>query len=306
LYQTAWVSIESALYKFNNEPGHPKIFNMWCCAPETLIQTNKGLEPIADVALGVKSNTLSIDGTTYNDVIAGMIRPKTNTLIISTKSSHIECSPEHKLLSSIDGYIDIRNASELQCGNLLARKENVETEIAWEPIESIISSINKVCEINVNSDDHLYISNGYISHNSQIARTAILAAIKKDNRDRKNSEGYRYHLDDKVIRRPAQLGRFLDEARDVCRYCDDFMCMIDTLENIYYSDSKPYEGLIGKLTRQSRISRARVVRFMKMLRLMSFEFTDSPIGAIEHQEQIIKPSLMRYIGVNTGNSIGNA
>jgi len=42
------------------------------------------------------------------------------------------------------------------------------------------------------------------------------------------------------------------------------------------------------------MSRAKTIKFIKVLRLMSFEFTDSPIGEIEHQEQPVKPSSMAF------------
>jgi hypothetical protein len=129
---------------------------------------------------------------------------------------------------------------------------------------------------------------------TQIARTAILAAIKKDSRDKKNSESYRYHLDDVALRRHAKFNRFLDEARAVCKYCEDFMYIINSLEKLYLEDHKPHEGLIGKLTKESGMSRAKIIKFLKVLRLMSFEFTDSPIGEFEHQEQPIKPSTIAF------------
>jgi len=156
-------------------------------------------------------------------------------------------------------------------------------QIAWVAIESSLYKFN-------NGPHHPKVFNLW----SQVCRTSILAAIKKDNRDKKNSEGYRYYLDEKVIKRSAQFGRFLAEARDVCKYVDDFMKIIDALEELYFTDPKPHEGLIGKLTKQSNMSRAKIIKFVRILRLMSFEFTDSPIGEIEHQEKIIKPSAIAF------------
>lgn len=110
-------------------------------------------------------------------------------------------------------------------------------QIAWCSIESALYKFN-------NDPGHPKIFNMW----SQIARTAILAAIKKDNRDKKNSEGYRYYLDEKTLRRCAKFDRFLTEARDICKYVEDFMIIIAALEALYFSDNKPHEGLIGKLT----------------------------------------------------------
>ena len=54
-----------------------------------------------------------------------------------------------------------------------------------------------MCEISVDSVDHSYIANGFVSHNSQVSRTVILAYIKKEARDRKNSGSYISHLSNK-------------------------------------------------------------------------------------------------------------
>lgn len=156
-------------------------------------------------------------------------------------------------------------------------------QIAWVAIESALYKFN-------NDPGHPKIFNLW----SQITRTSILAAIKKDNRDKKNSEGYRYYLDERAIKRHAKFNRFMEEAKEVCKYCDDFMKIIRTLEELYFTDPKPHEGLIGKLTKRSGMSRAKIIKFIKILRLMSFEFTDSPIGETEHQEQAIKPSTIAF------------
>jgi hypothetical protein len=37
LFQVAWVQIEKTLYKFNYEPGHTKVFNMWSQIATTVI-----------------------------------------------------------------------------------------------------------------------------------------------------------------------------------------------------------------------------------------------------------------------------
>jgi len=156
-------------------------------------------------------------------------------------------------------------------------------QIAWCAIESALYKFN-------NDPGHPKIFNMW----SQIARTAILAAIKKDNRDKKNSEGYRYYLDERAIKRSAKFDRFMKEAKEVCKYCDDFMKIINSLEELYFTDQKPHEGLIGKLTKNSGMSRAKIIKFIKILRLMSFEFTDSPVGEAEHQEPAIKPSTIAF------------
>jgi hypothetical protein len=113
---------------------------------------------------------------------------------------------------------------------------------------------------------------------SQIARTVILAYIKKEGRDRKNSQSYISHLDSKP--RPVSdiMIRFLGEARQVCQYNEDHMRIIDSLEWLLYNDDRPHDGIIGKLVEKTCLSRAIVTSFIRLIKLRSFEFTDSPIS----------------------------
>lgn len=156
-------------------------------------------------------------------------------------------------------------------------------QTAWMAIESALYKFD-------NSPGHSKVFNLW----TQIARTAILAAIKKDNRDKRNCENYRYYLDERSIKVKAKFDRFLEEIREVCKYCDDFMTIIDSLEYLYHNDPKPHEGLISKLSDSSNMSRAKIIKFIKILRVLSFELTDSPIGETEHQEQPVKPSTVAF------------
>jgi hypothetical protein len=113
---------------------------------------------------------------------------------------------------------------------------------------------------------------------SQIARTVILAHIKKEGRDRKNSGTYRMHIDNRPKPMSDVMLRFLAEARDVCKYNEDHLVVLDALEMLLRTNDKPYDGVIGKLVEASGLSRATVTNFMKIIRLRSFEFTDSPIN----------------------------
>lgn len=156
-------------------------------------------------------------------------------------------------------------------------------QIAWCSIESTLYKFN-------NEPGHPKLFNMW----SQISRTAILAAIKKDNRDRKNAESYRYYLDEQIVKTQAKFNRFIEEAREVCKYCGDLMEMLDALEKLYKEDPKPYEGFINKLTNISGMSRSKVTKFIKLLKLLSFEITDSPVGESEHQDKPVKPSTIAF------------
>lgn len=117
---------------------------------------------------------------------------------------------------------------------------------------------------------------------SQVARTVILAYIKKESRDYKNSDSYRTFLDDKKVQEVDKFERFITEAREMCQYNATHMVIVDALAKIVKTDDKPYEGLIGKLAALSGESRTQVSNFLRTIRLYSFEFTDSPINVREN------------------------
>lgn len=113
---------------------------------------------------------------------------------------------------------------------------------------------------------------------SQIARTVILAYIKKEGRDRKNSNSYVTHLGNKTAPLSDIMLRFSAEAKIVCQHNDDHLLIIDSIEWLMYNDDRPHDGTIGKLVEKTGLSRAIVTQFMRLIKLRSFEFTDSPIN----------------------------
>ncbi len=113
---------------------------------------------------------------------------------------------------------------------------------------------------------------------SQIAKTVILAHIKREMRDKKNYGTYKGHLINRVRPQSAAFERFINEARAMAKFDDDGLIIIQALEKLYERDEKPYDGLIGKLVRISGLSRQKVTGFLKQVRLRSFEFTDSPLN----------------------------
>jgi hypothetical protein len=113
---------------------------------------------------------------------------------------------------------------------------------------------------------------------SQIARTVILAYIKKEGRDRKNSGPYMTHLSTKTKPVNDIMLRFMGEAREMCRYNDDYLKILQSLEWLISNDDRPHDGIIGKLVERSGLSRATITGFMKFVKLRSLEFTDSPIN----------------------------
>jgi hypothetical protein len=111
---------------------------------------------------------------------------------------------------------------------------------------------------------------------SQVAKTVCLAYIKKESRDKKNSPTYKTHLQTSHRRTSPMFERFLLEVRDMFKYNEDYLCVIDALEHLQRNDSRPYDGIIGKLVKTSGLSRSKISEFIKVIRLRGFEFTDAP------------------------------
>ena len=150
--------------------------------------------------------------------------------------------------------------------------------VVWLPITSLNESSSELCDIEVDAEDNGYIANGFVSHNSQIARTVILAYIKKENRDRKNSEVFRTHLEHQTIVENSALGRFFNESRELSKYNSEHLKILQALEKLYKEDDRAHEGLISKLVARTALSRATVTDFFRILRSRSHEISDSPVN----------------------------
>jgi hypothetical protein len=150
--------------------------------------------------------------------------------------------------------------------------------VVWLPITSLNESSSELCDIEVDAEDNGYIANGFVSHNSQIARTVILAYIKKENRDRKNSEVFRTHLEHQSIVENSALGRFFNESRELSKYNSEHLKILQALEKLYKEDDRAHEGLISKLVARTALSRATVTDFFRILRSRSHEISDSPVN----------------------------
>lgn len=118
---------------------------------------------------------------------------------------------------------------------------------------------------------------------SQVARTVVLAHIKRESRDRKNQTGYKSHLVRSIKPRSFALERLLSEMRETFKYNEDYLAVADAIEKLYEKDDKPHEGFIAKLVEESGKPRALVNNFLKMVRLRQVEFTDVPGGDKPYQ-----------------------
>jgi len=121
---------------------------------------------------------------------------------------------------------------------------------------------------------------------SQIARTVILAHIKKEGRDRKNSGSYVAHLGLKQRPISGIMARFLGELRELNQYNSDHLIIIDGLEWLMLNDDRPHDGLIGKLVDRTNLSRVVITTFLKLVRLRSFELSDSILNHVDNEHKI--------------------
>lgn len=166
-----------------------------------------------------------------------------------------------------------------KCYNNLRPSESIlSKEYIFEPklVKSLKSCPHckiKLCETNIYYKGKSRVFNMW----SQIARTVILAYIKKENRDRKNSDVFKSHLEGRTIPGHA-LERFFLEAREISKYDEDHILILDTIEKLYKEDDRAHEGLITKLVSRTNLSRAIITDFLKMVRMRSNEYTDSPIN----------------------------
>lgn len=113
---------------------------------------------------------------------------------------------------------------------------------------------------------------------SQVARTVILAHIKKESRDRKNSGNLQTHMSTKLKSSPIYIDRFITEAREVFKYNEEHKAILKVISEIHSEDERSYEGLVSKISEKTDLSRAKIVNFFCLVRLMGKHFTDSPIN----------------------------
>ena len=113
---------------------------------------------------------------------------------------------------------------------------------------------------------------------SQISRTVILAYIKKENRDRKNSDMFKTHVGNRPIGPSKIMERFVTEATEICKFNAEYLQILECISKLHAKDEKAHEGLISKLMRDTGYSRATITNFFKMIRLRGLEFSDSPLN----------------------------
>jgi hypothetical protein len=122
---------------------------------------------------------------------------------------------------------------------------------------------------------------------SQVAKTRILAYLKKEKRDKKNVVSYKDFLSRKhktKLKGSTDIDLWLKEAREMMDYNEDFLEILKSLEEIWYNDEKPYDGLISKLEKASSKNRNIISHFFKTLRIRRDEFTVNLMETKDHKE----------------------
>jgi len=179
------------------------------------------------------------------------------------------------LLDILDAYKDV---SHLNSYKYLRDRCFESVGTVWLPIKNIENlKSSMMMDVRV-PKSRSYIANGIISSNSQIAKTVILAHIKKETRDKKNSTPYSGHLNKrhKYARGPV-MERFLVEANEMFKYNDEYLRIVHAVEALGRED-RPHDGFIGRLSKKTKLSKAKISAFIKLLRLRSHGFTDSGIN----------------------------
>lgn len=146
-------------------------------------------------------------------------------------------------------------------------------QVAWIQIEKTLYKFN-------NAPGHPKIFNLW----SQIAKTVMLAHIKRESRDGKNFESLRSHVSTKTIKKPVLMERFIAEAQSICEFNEDHISLLSCLALIYKTDPNPADGLVGKLTERSGMPRAKIHQFLMALRLRSHEFSDAPLNSENNRD----------------------
>jgi hypothetical protein len=267
LFQTAWIQLEKTLYKYKAQP-----YCALCYCGSIVLQTPDTMETV----LSNNNAVVTIDG--LKSKICNLKVGMSATIRVADKivvevCANTDASGVNKIIKinapkkpnlSVIYTPAVNEYGIISPEEILKRKIKCPT-CAKVPPQLVYRGTSKIFNLW-----------------SQIARTVILAYIKKESRDYKNSDSYRTFLDDKKVQEVDKFERFITEAKEMCKYNPTHITIIDSLSQIVKTDDKPYEGLIGKLAKLSGQSRTQVSNFLRTIRLYSFEFTDSPVNVREN------------------------
>jgi len=142
----------------------------------------------------------------------------------------------------------------------------------------LVYDIDDLVELDKSTIAHRrYVNTKVFNMWSQVAKTSVLAHIKKETRDKKNFPSFSSYLRYKPIAGLPQLDRFLNEAEDLCKYDSDELAIIEAIKEIANNDiDGASNGLISKIIDKTLLSRQKVLTFFKKIRSCASEFSDSP------------------------------
>lgn len=113
---------------------------------------------------------------------------------------------------------------------------------------------------------------------SQVARTSMLAYIKKESRHRTKAynDTYKKFVADKDRYHRIDFTRFITELREICRDEVEYVKIIDCIEFLLSNDLKPYDGLMYKILNITKLPKSLIHSFFEFVRDNGVMFTDSP------------------------------
>lgn len=144
----------------------------------------------------------------------------------------------------------------------------------WLPVKELLEVKSNLCEISVDSEEHSYIANGFISHNSQVSRTVILAHVKKDTRDLRNTDSYT----DFVTRKPLsgdnkQYNKIMTEVKSYLWFNDDYCKVVDALIELS-AQLDPDKNFKKKISNIADVDRKTVDNALLLIRVIMKQCVD--------------------------------
>jgi len=143
-----------------------------CLTKDSYIETEYGCKPIIDITSNDKVWTYNInnDCMELSNVVKMIHSGKKEIIEIKTQHNNIKCTLEHPILSYDNNKLVYKMAKDLQVNDLIAFYDNLLFEKVIISIDSInnLNIEDDVYDIQVESDNHNFIANGFIVHNSML------------------------------------------------------------------------------------------------------------------------------------------
>lgn len=136
-------------------------------------------------------------------------------------------------------------------------------QVAWLQIEKTLYKFDP-------TEGHTKLFNMWTS----IAHTVMLAEIKKDSKDRISYTKYLDHSLATFRDKSVQLEHFFSQAKEMFKFDDMAIALIDAIEKMYDTDPEPWNGIKTKLCKITGFKRPEVTKFLGEIRNLAFQFDD--------------------------------